>query len=424
MQIGIPEKLGFLFEPHRYKIAYGGRGGAKSWAFARALLVLGYQKPLRILCTREYQNSIADSVHKLLSDQVTELGLPYQVLQSSIKGKNGTEFAFAGLKHNINNIKSFEGFDIVWVEEGQTTSKQSWKVLIPTIRKDGSEIWVSMNPELEEDESYQRWVLNPPSNAKVVRVNYYDNPWFPDVLRKEMELLKATDYDEYLNIWEGHCRVTNEGAVYAKELRDAIALNRITKVLPLPGKPIETFWDLGKRDHTAVWFAQISNGEYRILDFYQNRGYNIPHYVQVLQERRYLLGTIWLPHDARQDRQNGPTIENIFRQAFPNNTVRIIDRMAKKANGIEAARNIFPNCWFDEEKTSEGIKCLRHFKYDVDPDTGNYSKEPLHDEYSDGADAFAQLALSLQEPKGKINLNLRRPQSPYWQQGNQSWMGR
>ena len=143
MQVDFPEKLGFLFEPSRYKVAYGGRGSAKSWSFARALLVKGKSKKHRILCAREVQKSIKDSVHKLLSDQIQVMGMGdfYEVIENAIRGKNGTEFAFAGLaSHTVESIKSFEGVDIVWIEEAQVVTKRSWDVLIPTIRKDDSEI--------------------------------------------------------------------------------------------------------------------------------------------------------------------------------------------------------------------------------------------------------------------------------------------
>ncbi len=150
-----PEKLGFLFYPERYKIAYGGRGSGKSWSFARALLIQGLQSPLRVLCTREIQKSIKDSVHKLLSDQIQLLGLGtlYDVLETTIRSKtNATEFMFSGLStHTVESIKSFEGCDICWIEEAQTVVKRSWDILTPTIRKDNSEIWVSFNPDLETD---------------------------------------------------------------------------------------------------------------------------------------------------------------------------------------------------------------------------------------------------------------------------------
>ena len=195
-----PEKLKFLFEQHRYKVAHGGRGSAKSWGFARALLILGAKAKLRILCTREIQKSIKDSVHKLLTDQIQALGLGahYNVLDTEIRGGNGSEFIFAGLQgHTVESIKSYEGVDIVWVEEAQTVQKRSWDILIPTIRKDGSEIWVSMNPELDTDDTYIRFVSSPPAGAVVCAMNWRDNPWFPTVLESERIHCKNTNRDDY-----------------------------------------------------------------------------------------------------------------------------------------------------------------------------------------------------------------------------------
>lgn len=206
-QIDFPAKLRFLFEPARYKVAHGGRGGAKSWGFARALLLMGYKKPLRAICVREYQNSIQESVHYLLKDQIDALGLSdfYQVLESEIRGANGTMFVFAGVKNNPSKIKSAEGFDVCWVEEAEKVSEESWRVLIPTFRREGSEIWVSFNPHLQTDATYQRFVVNPPPGAVVVEINWRDNPWFPEVLEKERQHLEKTDPELYLHVWEGHC---------------------------------------------------------------------------------------------------------------------------------------------------------------------------------------------------------------------------
>ena len=244
-----PEKLKFLFKPSRYKVMYGGRGGSKSWGVARALLLMGMDNRLLILCAREYQNSIDDSVHKLLSTQIELLGLQsfYKVQNNVITGKNGTEFIFKGIKVNISSIKSFEAVDIVWVEEAQTVSKNSWDVLIPTIRKKGSEIWLTFNPLLETDNTYQRFVVKPPPTATVVKLNYSDNPFFDDdggILRAEMEHLRNTDIDAYMNVWEGHCRQTLDGAIYAKELRNAQLAGRITKVPYEPMRPVSVCWDL------------------------------------------------------------------------------------------------------------------------------------------------------------------------------------
>jgi len=210
-----------LFAPARYKVYYGGRGGAKSWAFARALILKAYKNPLRILCAREFQNSIADSVHKLLADQTGALGLTafFKVTQTSIVSAAGAEFIFKGLRHNINEIKSFEGIDLCWVEEAQRVSAESWDVLIPTIRKDGSEIWISFNPDGPEDPTYRRFVLNPPPSAIVAKVGWEDNPWFPAPLRAEMEYCRASDPDAYAHIWGGEPKRLTEACVFRGRFR-------------------------------------------------------------------------------------------------------------------------------------------------------------------------------------------------------------
>ncbi len=201
----IPEVFEDLFKPKRYKIYYGGRGGAKSWGFADALLIKGTQAKLRILCTRELQKSITDSVHKLLSDRIGTLGLDefYKIQNKSIDGINGTEFLFNGLKHNAREIKSTEGIDICWAEEAENISANSWEVLIPTIRKEGSEIWISFNTNQPTDETYKRFIFSPPSDSIVKKVSYKDNPFFPDVLEYERQELLKRDPKAYEHIWEG-----------------------------------------------------------------------------------------------------------------------------------------------------------------------------------------------------------------------------
>lgn len=414
-----PRALQFLFKPKRYKVPYGGRGGAKSWGIARALLLMGTERPIRVLCAREFQTSIADSVHKLLKDQVAQLGLQsfYDVQQYVIKSQNGTEFTFHGLKHNIANIKSIEGVDICWVEEAQTVSKSSWDVLIPTIRKDGSEIWISFNPSLEADETYQRFVVKPPTDSHVQKINWSDNPWFPKVLKQEMEDLKARDYDAYLNVWEGHCKQTLDGAVYANEVRASTLAERFTKVPYEASKPVHTFWDLGRADKTAIWFVQQVGFEYRLIDYYENQGQALAHYLKHLQSKAYVYGDTWLPHDAENELlASERTIAQQARAA--GFKVRITPKIGI-ADGINAARTLFANCWFDAEKCADGLQCLRNYRYEVDKDTQQYSKVPLHDWSSHGADAFRYFAVALREPKKKQPVKLNsRPGG-----GNQSWMG-
>src|SRR5665647_1199750 len=220
-----PDSLKFLFQPYRYKVAYGGRGSGKSWGFCRALLIQAAAKPMRVLCTREIQKSIKDSVHRLLSDQIESLGLGefYTVLETEIKGANGSSFVFSGLSgQTVESIKSFEGIDRAFVEEAQFVSKRSWDILTPTIRKDDSEIWISFNPELDTDETYTRFVVSPPPNAFVARVNYTENPWFPVVLEQERAHCELTNKEDYDQIWLGKCRSAVAGAIYAVEVGDAI----------------------------------------------------------------------------------------------------------------------------------------------------------------------------------------------------------
>jgi phage terminase large subunit len=396
-----PAAFQILFEPRRYKILYGGRGGGRSWACARALLLKGIQSPIRVLCARELQNSISDSVHRLLSDQISGLGLDqyYEVQNARILGQNGTQFSFEGIKNNVTKIKSYEGIDYCWVEEAHKVSRNSWSILIPTVRKEGSEIWMTFNPELETDYTYNRFVKEADaSQMLVIKTTWRDNPFFPQVLMQEMETEKQRDYDSYLNIWEGFCRQVLEGAVYAKELRKAQEEDRITKVPWVREAPVDVFFDLGRADATAVWFAQRIAMQYRIIDFYSATGEDIIHYIKWLQNREYIYGTVWLPHDAyaKQLGTQRSIYELIKHHGFKCQKVPKLSLV----DGINAARLIFPNCWFDEDKCEEGIQALRHYRYRVIDN--QYSNEPLHDWASDAADAFRYLAVAFRERKESV----------------------
>lgn len=393
-----PDALQFLFHPSRYKVLYGGRGSAKSWGVARALLILGAQKALRIPCCREFQKSISDSVHALLSNQIELLGLSafYEIKNTEIVGVNGTQFTFHGLKHNITNIKSLEGADVCWIEEAQTVSKSSWDVLIPTIRKTGSELWITYNPELEADETHQRFVVRPPTGAVVAKLTYRDNPWFNDVLKQEMLDLKVRDSDAHDNVWEGNCKKAVEGAIYSKEISLAESEKRIARVPYNPSKPVSTFWDLGWSDMVSIWMVQKVGFEYHAIDYLQDRQQTVEHYVRELQKRPYVYDTDYLPHDGKNKTlgSGGKSIEDMVRGL---GRKVISQKNLSIADGINAARTIFGNCWFDSEKCADGLQCLRHYRYDVDPDTGQFSKQPLHNWASHGADAFRGFAISTRD---------------------------
>lgn len=213
----VPKIFKGLLQPARYKVFYGGRGGAKSWAFARVLVLMASEAPIRVLCAREFQTSIADSVHRLLSDQIYSLGLDseYTIGKTSIRSKRGGEFLFKGIRHNIQEIKSTEGIDICWVEEAESVSKDSWDILIPTIRKEQSEIWISFNPREEDAPTYKNFVVHPPKDSVVQKVNWRDNPYFPAVLDLERRHLQEIDPEgSYLNVWEGEPLTMTDAIIF------------------------------------------------------------------------------------------------------------------------------------------------------------------------------------------------------------------
>jgi phage terminase large subunit len=402
-----PEKLQFLFEPHRYKVVKGGRYGLKSWNFARALLLIcakplllwpGRKEPPRILCARETQKSISESVHQLLEDQIKNLNMSayFTVTKTEIVCSNGGQFAFAGIRQNVNNIKSFEGFDICWVEEAQTVSRNSWNVLIPTIRREGSEIWVSFNPELESDETYQRFVIQPPTNAVVVHTTWKDNPWVTDVIRQEITDLRARSEDDYLNVYEGQCKQTVEGAIYKLELAAAEKDGRITRVPYDAQHPVSTYWDLGYGDNTSIWFAQSIGFEFRIIDHLSSSLQSLGYYIKALKEKPYVYGKHYLPHDAKaHELGTGKSIEEQMRVYFPG-SVFVTPRLSI-VDGIAAVRAMFSRCWFDREKCADGLQSLRHYRYDMDAKLDTLKREPLHDWASHDADAFRTLGVAIKQ---------------------------
>lgn len=397
-----PAKLRCLFEPKhsRYRVLYGGRGAGKSHSVARALLCKGAERPIRVLCAREFQTSIKDSVHKLLCDQIHNLKLDsyYEITQTTIRGINGTEFIFAGIKNNVNGLKSIEGIDYCWVEEANNVTALSWDILIPTIRKENSEIWITFNPELPTDETYKRFVITPPENAIVQKVNWNDNPWFPEVLDLERNTLKNRDFEAYQNVWEGFTRSTIDGAVFAREMQRAEQDGRITNVPYDSIKPVSAFFDLGWSDATAVWMVQHIGMELRMIRYFETSQTTISEILARMQTFGYIYDTLYLPHDAqnRTLASQGRSIEEIVRSAGYN--VKIIERTAI-ADSINAARTIFSTCYFDKTNCAQGLDCLRHYRYDVDPDTKQFSKTPVHDNYSHGADAFRYIGLAIQEKK-------------------------
>lgn len=390
-----PAKLEFLFKPSRIKCIFGGRGSSKSWSVARALLIKGASSPLRILCTREIQKSIQQSVHQLLSDQIQALGLSdfYQVLNTEIRGINGTEIYFSGLSNETaTSLKSFEGVDICWCEEAQNISKRSWDILLPTIRAEGSEIWITYNPELETDETHARFVTNPPPDCVVVKMNYSDNKWFPKVLEAERLHAKETmRIEDYNWIWEGDCKPAVEGAIYFEQISQAENEGRICNVPYDPLLKVNCVWDLGWNDAMTIAFVQKSASALYVIDYIEGNRRTYDDYMNEIKAKQYNMGTHFLPHDGfSHDPKSGTTVERILQALGA--TVRQTP-MLDVENGIQTARMAFRRIYFDKTKTSRLIECLKRYRRNINQSTLEFTT-PRHDEFSHGADAFRYLCVA------------------------------
>lgn len=422
INISIPKAFLEIFEPKRYKVFYGGRGGGKSHVIARYLLVCGMEKKSRFLCTRELQGSIQDSVHKLLSDIISDdegLRQFYVVQKSTIIGKNGTEFLFKGLRHNITEIKSTEGIDKCWIEEAELVSNPSWEILIPTIRKEGSEIVISFNPKNTTDPTYERFVKYATDDMLVRKVSWEDNPFFPDVLDKERLRLKEDDYEAYLHIWCGEPDTRRNGAIYAKQITQARDEGRITRVPYDPSCEVFTAWDLGFGDATAIWWLQFVGRELRWLDYYENAGEQLQHYVDIVKGKPYNYKTHYLPHDGGHGNIRGESVSIQLSQLGLQNIV--LEREQDITAGIELVRQTLQYSVFDSDKCKAGIKALESYHYEWDENRQTFKKSPLHDWSSNGSDAarYAARAASMQKSK------LVKAHDPYKQAYSRSsgWMG-
>lgn len=409
IRVEVPRKLKPLLYAKRYKGAYGGRGGAKSHFFAEQVILKAYGSHKRIVCIREVQNSIKDSVKQLLIDKINKLGVMqwFEVLDQEIRGPHGSIIVFKGMQsYNASNIKSLEGYDIAWVEEAQTLSQHSLDLLRPTLRKDGSELWFSWNPRFKTDPVDMFFRKSPPGDAVSVMVNWYDNPWFPDVLRREMEHDFSVDEDKAEHIWNG-AYGSSQGAILARYVGRAERDGRITDTVEFDrdGASIEVSADLGFRDTASFWYWQRKLGGFSVLKYEGDTGLDAGDWIPRIQESLSAitgggkLGKIWLPHDARAKtfQSKHTTIEQ-FAQAFGADKVAIVPQ-SKKLDQINAARTIMPRCEFNRTECEPGIDGLLAWEYAYNEETGVFSREPLHNWASHPSDAFCYGAQVMQETK-------------------------
>jgi len=400
--IELPPKLIELFSGEaRYRCAYGGRGSGKSRSFAIMACVRGYMwgqegRSGQILCAREFMNSLSDSSFEEIAGAIKTydwLAEYYEVGERYIRSRDGNiEFTFAGLRRNLDSIKSKARILLCWVDEAETVSSVAWDKLDPTIREEGSELWVSWNPESNLSATHKRFRQDPPESSKIVEINWRDNPYFPKVL----DLVRRNDFekrpDNYDHIWEGAFLTHHEGAYYSLEMRDANAQGRITAVPYETISPVITAWDLGIGDTTAIWFAQMIGPETRLIDHYEASGVGLDHYVRVLQQKGYIYDQHILPHDVRVRELGSGKSRLETLQSLGLNNIQIAPQL-NVDDGIQASRSLLATCWFDAEKCAHGVDALRAYHREYDDNNRVWKGRPSHDWSSHSADAFRYLAV-------------------------------
>jgi len=386
------------------KTYYGGRGGGKSWAFAFSILAICSTKTTRVLCTREVQKSIKASVHRLLSDIIKAIPAFsefFTIQEKQITGLNGSMIFFEGLRLNEDGIKSYEGCDICWVEEAQAVSDRSWESLLPTIRKTGSEIWISFNPKNASDPTWRRFVNNPRDDSISRKVSWRDNPYFNEVLNNERLALKAEDLQAYLHVWEGELDVRQTGAIYAKAIVKAREEGRICRVPYDPSVEVYTSWDLGFGDATAIWWFQYVGREIRWLEYYENNGEQLEHYIKLVKSKQYNYGMHYLPFDGGHGNIRGLSVSKQLRSMGLQNTV--LNKSSNIKPEIENVNQCLTFSVFDRDKTNEGVHALENYSYKWLEDRGTLSDKPFHDWSSNGADSMRYACIAMNRVKNRIS---------------------
>lgn len=397
LKIEVPKEFKVLFDLDsdlRHIVLYGGRASGKSTSVALSLLVLGMNKKLRILCTREVQNSIADSVHKLLSDLISKYKLnTWEVQKDIIRNKQtGSEIFFKGLHNNSQSIKSIEGIDIVWVEEAQSVSADSINTLVPTIRKAGSRLIWTFNRLTENDPVWELIVKKADDRTFVQRIN---SDAIESLLSKEIieerEKMRIDNPEMFEHVWLGEPMTAKTGSVFGKQLAQARSEGRITKVPYDASTGVYTAWDLGIGDSTVIWFFQVVGREIHFIDHYEGSNEDLGHYISYIQNKPYQYTTHFLPHDSKaRELQTGMTrVEFFNNHGIYNIEVLRPTNFSLGQDDIDlVARPKFSLCWFDEEKCQRGLECLRAYHYEYDDKNKLLRNKPEHDWSSHSSSAF------------------------------------
>ena len=394
-------------------------------AAVRGLMLSSEGRQGLIVGAREFMNSLNESSMAEIKAAIESepwLKENYDVGEKYIRTKDRRiEFDFSGLRHNLDSIKSKARIHILWVDEAESVSEVAWQKAIPTVREDDSEVWVTWNPERKTSATHQRFRASPPDDAKIVEMNWRDNPWFPSVLERDRLEDFAKRPDQYAHIWEGDFVTALSGAYFAKHIAEAKAEGRIGKVAADPLMQIRAVWDIGgtgaKADAVSIWIEQWIGKEIRFLDYYEAVGQPLATHLNWLRSRGWGNALCILPHDgSTNDRVYDVSYESAIREA--GFEVIVISNQGKGAASmrIEAARRLFPNMWFNEATTQAGLDAIGWYHEKRD-DARGIGLGPEHDWSSHGADSFGLGCVAYEEPRGKP-----APVAPMYR-GQGAWMG-
>ena len=391
-----------------------------------------------IVCGREFMNSLDESSMaevKAAIESEPWLAEHFDVGENYIRTKDRRiEYKFIGLRHNLDSIKSKARIKLCWVDEAEPVSETAWQKVIPSVREEDSEIWVTWNPERKASATHKRFRLDPPEDAIIVEMNYTDNPWFPDVLERERLSDKVKRPDSYDHIWMGDFKKVTEGAYYAASLTTARAEKRIGRVAADPLLTIRLFADIGgtgsRADSFCFGAAQFVGREIRWLDYYEAQGQPLAAHLNWLRFKGYTpeRAQIWLPHDgASNDKVYDVSYASALKEA--GYAVTVVPNQGRGAASarIEAGRRLFPSMWFNEATTEGLIDALSAYHERKDEVRG-IGLGPEHDWSSHGADMFGLACVAYEEPSARKPdySNLNRPSGARSVMGVREggWMGR
>lgn len=396
-----------LLKPARYKGVYGGRGSGKSHFFGELLVeTCQAERGTLAVCIREAQRTLAQSSKRLIEGKIASLGLGhgFKLYSDKIETPGDGLIIFRGLlDHTADSIKSLEGFRIAWIDEAQSLSARGLALLRPTIRAKNSELWASWNPRRKSDAIDDFLRTRQPEGALVVKANWRDNPWFPEVLEEERLLDQKLYPERYDHIWEGDYARAFEGAYFAALLSEARAQGRIGKVSADPLLRLRAFIDIGGAGATAdaftIWVVQWVGSEIRVLDYYESVGQVLAFHVNWLRSRGYDDAVLYLPHDGvAANAITGKRYEDHLREAG----FAVEPPVKNQGPGaammrIEALRRLAPQLWFNEETTEPGREALG-FYHERKDETRNIGLGPEHDWSSHAADALGLMAICYEQP--------------------------